>query len=181
MTFPNVAMKDSASTKQIVRDTVLNSFAASTLLPNFLRCVLYRVAGLDVQTSGIYPRCFMGHQISIGPGTFVNYDCFFDTSAPIRIGKNCSIAMGVYMVTSDHATGPRTARAGALQARPISVGDGSWIGARALLLPGVSIGEGCVVGAGSVVTHDCEPHSLYVGVPATHQAIRLTLTTCVVP
>ena len=49
---------------------------------------------------------------------------------------------------------------------PVEVGEGCWIGGRCTILPGVSIGEGCVVAAGSVVASDCRAHGLFAGVPA---------------
>ncbi|MGA2786458.1 MAG: acyltransferase [Verrucomicrobiota bacterium] len=149
------------------RDVVLNAIGASVMVPTFLRYWIYRAAGLDVHTAKIYPRCFFGgRRVSIGKGTFVNYECFFDTSALIQIGERCAIGMGVYFITSYHEVGGAEERAGELRARSIKVGNGSWIGARAVLLPGVSIGEGCVIAAGAVVTRDCQPHALYAGVPA---------------
>ncbi|WP_308493924.1 acyltransferase [Microbacterium terrisoli] len=69
-------------------------------------------------------------------------------------------------VTATHVVGDATRRAAAATSAPIVVGDGVWIGARAIILPGVSIGDGCVIAAGAVVARDCEPHGLYGGVPA---------------
>lgn len=57
-------------------------------------------------------------------------------------------------------------RAGPSTQEPITVQEGTWIGARSTILPGVTIGAGVIVAAGSVVTRDCDPHSLYAGVPA---------------
>jgi len=57
-------------------------------------------------------------------------------------------------------------RAGAVGGKPVAVGNGCWIGARVMVMPGVSVGDGCVVAAGAIVTKDCEPHGLYAGVPA---------------
>ncbi|WP_447643573.1 acyltransferase [Nocardioides zeae] len=48
----------------------------------------------------------------------------------------------------------------------MEIGNGAWIGARALILPGVSVSEGCVIAAGAVVNRNTEPHGLYAGVPA---------------
>ncbi|MGI2292887.1 acyltransferase [Paenibacillus sp. GXUN7292] len=57
-------------------------------------------------------------------------------------------------------------RAGESDRKPVTIGKGCWIGARATILPGVTVGDGCVIAAGAVVTKDCEPDSLYAGVPA---------------
>lgn len=69
-------------------------------------------------------------------------------------------------VTSTHELGDKERRAGRNDVRGIEVGDGTWIGAGAIILPGVKIGKGVVIGAGSVVTKDCEDNCVYVGNPA---------------
>ncbi len=166
-TFSKILREIAASSRIAVRDAVLNSVAASVLLPRGVRCLIYRLVGMDVDTIGISARCFVGGpNISIGCGTHVNYGCFFDTLARISIGENCAIAMGVYLITSTDAIGTSSERAGALLGKSISIGNGCWIGARATVLPGVNIGEGCIVAPGSVITHDCQPNGLYAGNPA---------------
>jgi acetyltransferase-like isoleucine patch superfamily enzyme len=73
------------------------------------------------------------------------------------------------LLTTGHDLGPHEQRAGELTAAPIVVGDGAWIGARSVVLPGITVGPGAVVAAGSVVTTDCEPDGLYAGVPAVRK------------
>jgi maltose O-acetyltransferase len=68
--------------------------------------------------------------------------------------------------TSTHEIGSRERRGGKSISIPIKVGNGCWIGARSMILPGVTIGDGCIIAAGSVVTKDCEPNGLYAGTPA---------------
>ncbi|MGY1671003.1 acyltransferase [Geodermatophilus sp. SYSU D00710] len=149
------------------RDIVLNRLLASPLVPVPLRWRLLRAYGLEIAKSRISPDVWIGSsRLSVGEGTFINTGCFFNTSAPITIGARCNIAMQVLFTTSSHEPGDRSRRAGLNTAQPIVVGDGTWIGARATILPGVTIGEGCVIAAGAVVTEDCEPHALYGGVPA---------------
>jgi maltose O-acetyltransferase len=103
---------------------------------------------------------------TIGNGAFIGDGCTFDCSAPIRLGDNVFVAYGVTLVTGTHAIGPHECRAGAFQPRGITVGDGCWIGARSVILPGVDIGSGSVVGAGSVVTRDIPPDAVVAGNPA---------------
>jgi maltose O-acetyltransferase len=74
--------------------------------------------------------------------------------------------MGTMLFTSNHEVGDEFKRWAAYKTAPISVGAGVWLGARVLVLPGVTIGDSCVVGAGSVVTKDLEPNAAYAGVPA---------------
>jgi maltose O-acetyltransferase len=86
--------------------------------------------------------------------------------APISIGDDCSIGMEVLLCTSTHELGPSSCRAGDLAGKPIVISNGCWIGARSIILPGVTIGSGSIIGAGSVVTKDCGPNGLYCGSPA---------------
>ncbi len=151
----------------IVRDTLVNSVAGAVFMPYPLRYAIYRLYGVQTQTARIRARCwFNGSNVSIGRGSFVNYGCFFDARARIDIGTRCSIAMEVMFCTSSYIIGGPEHRAETGVGYPITVGNGCWIGTRALILPGVTIGDGCVIAAGSVVTKDCEPHGLYAGVPS---------------
>jgi maltose O-acetyltransferase len=111
-------------------------------------------------------RCDYGTQIEIGAGTFVNYDCVMLDGAAIRIGAACQIASGVQLVTATHPIDPEPRRLGWEYARPITVGDNVWLGAGAIVCPGVTIGEDSVVGAGAVVTRDLPAGVLATGVPA---------------
>jgi acetyltransferase-like isoleucine patch superfamily enzyme len=70
------------------------------------------------------------------------------------------------LCTSGHRIGSAERRAGVYVADPIAIGDGSWIGTRAVLLGGVTVGAGCMVAAGAVVVADCQPNGLYAGTPA---------------
>jgi maltose O-acetyltransferase len=152
-----------------VRWAVINTVAAAAVVPAFVRYRLLRCCGIVVPATGGLRAGFAidgGDDLTIGDGTWINTACYFDCTAPIAIGANCNIAMGVMFCTSTHVPGDEARRAGPSTSAPIVVGDGCWIGARATLLPGVAIAPGCVVAAGAVVTRDTEPHRLYGGVPA---------------
>lgn len=167
LTIKTVASKLISPFGTVIRDFTINVVAASVFWPPYMRCFLYRAVGMKVQTYKIYPRCFFGGtRIRIGRGTIVSYNCFFDASAPITIGNGCAIADNVQFCTSTHAIGTCDRRAGDRIVRPICVEDGCWIGTRAIILPGITIGAGCVIAAGALVLHDCEPNGLYAGVPA---------------
>lgn len=128
-------------------------------------------SGMDLKTRAIAARSvFTGPAVTLGKGSYVNRDCLFDASAPIVIGEGVEIGMGVLLATSTHHLGPAEHRAGALYSQPVTIGDGAWIGARAVILPGVTIGAGVVIAAGAVVVRDCEPGHVYAGVPA--RAVR---------
>lgn len=151
----------------MARDTLFSNLGASYLIPPSLRWRYLKLLGLNVEDSMISAKCFIGgKKLSIGQRSFVNYGCFFDTSASIVIGADVNIGMGCYFITSTHEIGPSERRGGAAASQPITVGDGAWLGARVLILPGATIGRGSVVAAGSVVTRDVPDNSLVAGVPA---------------
>lgn len=84
----------------------------------------------------------------------------------VYIDDNCKVGMGCLFICVAHDIGPTCCRAANNQYMSIEVGRGVWIGARSTILPGVSIGPGCVIAAGSMVVDDCEPNCMYGGVPA---------------
>lgn len=108
----------------------------------------------------------LGTNLSIGADSYINRRSYFDLSAPITLGKRVTIGHGVSFITAQHAIGPAEHRFGAVTPLPIEVGDGAWIGANVTVMPGVSIGSGAVVAAGSVVTKPVAADSLVGGVPA---------------
>lgn len=110
-------------------------------------------------------------RLVLGDDVFINAHCCFDLSAPVILGDRVRIAYQVTFVTGGHEIGPHGQRAGADRPAPIRVGNGVWIGARAVVLPGVTLGDGAVVAAGAVVTRDVPPDTLVAGVPA--RSIRL--------
>lgn len=107
-----------------------------------------------------------GAHTHIGEGTFVNFDCVFLDVADIRIGKNCQIAPRVQLLTAEHPLEPTPRKDGWESGRPIEIGNNVWLGAGVIVLPGVTIGENSVVGAGSVVTKDLPANVVAVGSPA---------------
>jgi maltose O-acetyltransferase len=111
-------------------------------------------------------RCDYGTQISIGAGTFVNFDCIMVDVAPIRIGEDCQIATRVQLLTATHPLEPGPRRKGWESGEPITIGDNVWLGGGVIVCPGVTIGDDTVVGAGAVVTSDLPSGVLAVGVPA---------------
>jgi maltose O-acetyltransferase len=111
-------------------------------------------------------RCDYGRHISIGAGTFVNYDCVLLDVAPIRIGAACQLATRVQLLTATHPIDPEPRRLGWESAEPITIGDNVWLGGGAIVCPGVTIGENSVVGAGAVVTRDLPAGVVAIGVPA---------------
>lgn len=148
------------------RDWYLNKFCASSLYPNKLRPFFYRLGHVNIgKNVSFCPHAvFGGANVHIGDNTFINYSVWIENN--VTIGNNCNIAYKVTFCTSDHLIGGNYRRAGKSTMGKIQVGDGTWIGAGAIILPGVTIGSGCIIGAGSVVTRDCESNKLYAGNPA---------------
>ncbi|MDW3214164.1 MAG: DapH/DapD/GlmU-related protein [Ilumatobacteraceae bacterium] len=105
-------------------------------------------------------------RLRIGDRGWINAGCYFDASAPITIGDDVAIGQGVLILTQSHELGPSERRAGALTDAPVTIGDGCWLGARSVILPGVTIERGSIVAAGAVVRHDVPPDTLVAGVPA---------------
>lgn len=152
---------------RIWRDFFVNTIGSSVLIHDSIRFIIYRIYGIKTETRKISPGCFIGGKnIHIGKGTRINYDCFLDNSAEIYIGKEVSIGMCSKLITSKHKIGDKNRRALDSYGAPIKIGDGTWICANVTIQPGVTIGEGCIIAVGSVVTKDCESNGFYGGVPA---------------
>jgi maltose O-acetyltransferase len=111
-------------------------------------------------------RCDYGANISIGAGTFVNYDCVMLDVAPIRIVAACQLGPAVQLLTPTHPIDPEPRRQGWEAAEPITIGDNVWLGGAVVVCPGVTLGEDTVVGAGAVVARDLPAGVVAVGNPA---------------
>lgn len=137
------------------------------VIPGKVRNWLLRFFGHHV--SALYPGCKFGlgnGHLYMGFQSYCNYGCFFDLGECIYIGNNVAIGMNVKFITTSHEIGEPSRRAAKPIREPVYVGDGSWIGADTTILPGVRIGKGVVVGAGSLVTKDLDDNCIYVGRPA---------------
>jgi maltose O-acetyltransferase len=131
-----------------------------------IRHRLLSACGVTLNESEICPRCFFGGQnITIG-NSYLNWGVFIEANAAVTIGDRCAIGMETMILTSDHERGGHQRRAGVTIGRPVAIGDGCWLGARVMVLPGVTIAPGCVIAAGSIVTADTESDGLYAGTPA---------------
>ncbi|HDS1737806.1 MULTISPECIES: sugar O-acetyltransferase [Pseudomonas] len=110
--------------------------------------------------------CDYGYNITVGANTFINFNCVILDVLPVHIGADCQIAPSVQIYTADHPLDPTVRRTGLESGRPVNIGNNVWIGGGAIILPGVSIGDDAVVGAGSVVTRDVPAGAVVVGNPA---------------
>lgn len=108
-----------------------------------------------------------GPGVELGDYSGIGINC--EAYGPISIGKNVMMGPEVVIYTSGHRfdrTDVPMMEQGSTEPRAVSIGDDVWIGRRAMIMPGVTIGEGCVIGAGAVVTKDIPPFSVAAGVPA---------------
>lgn len=97
---------------------------------------------------------------------FINHGCYFMDGGSITIGKNTFVGPFCGFYTSNHPLNYADRNKGLEQALPIHIGDNCWIGANVTVLPGVTVGNGCVIAAGSVVTNDLADNAIAAGVPA---------------
>lgn len=104
--------------------------------------------------------------LSIGERTLVTGGLHVDLGANIRIGNMVRLGHDVSLLTINHAVGPAYLRAGTSFFGEIVIEDGCWLASRCTVLPGVTIGAGAIVAAGSVVTRNVPKHTLVAGVPA---------------
>ena len=109
--------------------------------------------------------CDYGNNIVLGKNVFINSNCYFMDGAKITVGDNVFIGPSCGFYTANHPLDYQTRNQGIEQALPISIGNNVWLGGNVIVLPGVKIGDGCVIGAGSVVTKDIEANSVATGIP----------------
>jgi len=155
--------------KQTVWDGLVNGFLASYIIPVSLRAICLRMLGLKITKAAINAHCFIGsRRLIIDEKTYVNRECLFNNEgkATIHIGSHCAIGYRSSFYTTTHDVSNQHRRAGNVINKDIVIKNGCWIGANVTILPGVEIGEGCVIAAGAVVAHNCSPNCLYGGVPA---------------
>ena len=110
--------------------------------------------------------CDYGYNIRLGRGVFLNFNCIILDVVAVTIGDFTQIGTGVQILTPDHPRDPAQRRAGLEFGRPIHIGRNVWIGGGALIMPGVTIGDDAIVGAGSVVTRDIPAGATAFGNPA---------------
>jgi maltose O-acetyltransferase len=143
-------------------------------VPSFaLRRAWYRRLGVQMgQHAGVHLGCYLWFY---GPGSLrrtgcrigdysrINRDCTLDARGPLHIGANVSISPEVVILTAAHRVDDPSF---AVEMRPVVIEDHVWVGTRAMIMPGVTLGRGSVVAAGAIVTRDVAPFCIVAGVPA---------------
>lgn len=110
--------------------------------------------------------CDNGKNIHAGDNLIINYNVTILDVDEVRLGDYCMIGPGVLIATVNHPMTPSGRRKHLSLIRPVTIGDDVWIGGHAVILPGVRIGNNCIVAAGAVVTKDVPDNTLVGGVPA---------------
>lgn len=127
----------------------------------FLKIPLHKIRIWTLKQIGLK----IGEQVYVGEGITV----LVQLRAPemnVEIGDRVSFGPNVTIVASSHPNGSRLKRITGYNRGPVTIGDDSWIGAGVIILPGITIGKGCIVGAGSVVTRNVPDCTVVVGNPA---------------
>lgn len=135
--------------------------------PEELRHLLGELTGTQIADSTtVFPPFYseFGKNLVIGSGVFINQGCRFQDTGGITIGNDVLIGHGCTFTTLNHALDPQ--RRADLVPAPVVLEDRVWLGAGVIVTPGVRIGSGSIVGAGSVVTKDVPPDVVVAGVPA---------------
>lgn len=155
---------------------------AASLLPRrdagLARARLFALAGFRIgegtclnSTPRISGSSGLFERLAIGKRCIIDEDCAFDLEECITIGDRVAIGPGVIILTSTHELGPREHRAGPVVKTPVVIQDGALLGARSIILPGVTVGAGAVVNPGSVVNKDVAPNTRVGGAPAVQLEI----------
>ncbi|HZI11240.1 MAG TPA: sugar O-acetyltransferase [Myxococcus sp.] len=110
-------------------------------------------------------QCDYGTHIHLGARVFINFQCVILDCNRVTIGDDVAIGPGVHIYAATHPLDPDERIKGPELARPVSIGAKVWLGGGAIILPGVTIGEGTTIAAGSVVTKDVPPYVLAGGNP----------------
>ncbi len=143
----------------------------NTLRPRQLdeqRALLHRLFGKcgENLTLNTPFHCDYGCNIHIGDNVIINYNLTVLDEALVTIGNNVFIGPNVSIYTACHPLDAKTRNTGAEWALPVTIGNDVWIGGSAVIIPGVTIGDGAVIAAGSVVTRDVPAHCVVAGNPA---------------
>ncbi|MER6580205.1 sugar O-acetyltransferase [Nonomuraea sp. NPDC001023] len=142
--------------------------SSSAADPQLRQLILKELCGSVGDSVEVRPpfSCVYGEPISLGHRVFVNFGCVFLDMAPVDVGDGAWLGPGVQLLTGTHPLDPTLRKAGYEYGEKVTVGPDAWLGGGVIVLPGVTIGEGSVVGAGSVVTKDVPAGVVAYGNPA---------------
>ncbi|WP_151208734.1 maltose acetyltransferase domain-containing protein [Paenibacillus yonginensis] len=130
--------------------------------------LLKQLLGRTGQRVGMEPniRFDYGYNIYVGENFFANFDCTILDVCEVHIGDNCMFGPGVHIYTATHPIDPYERIKGPELGKPVKLGDNVWVGGRAVINPGVTIGSNVVIASGAVVTKDVPDNVIVGGNPA---------------
>ena len=162
----NMFDPDLEAIRRITRDLLFRFNHAATMSER--RAVLELLFGEIGENSVVEPplHCSYGENTYIGNNAYLNAFCTILDNNEVRIGNHVMIGPAVQLYTAAHLLQASARVAGWEVTKPIVIEENVWIGGRAVVLPGVTIGRNAVVGAGAVVTRDVPPSTIVVGNPA---------------
>ncbi|WP_293768099.1 sugar O-acetyltransferase [uncultured Corynebacterium sp.] len=132
------------------------------------RELLREILPEDSQVPGLHTPLNLeyGCNLRVGRGVFINFGATILAQAPVTLGDGVMIGPNCSLITVGHPVNDHEMRRGGWEiAKPISVGANTWFGANVTVMPGVTIGENCVIGACALVTRDIPDNSLVLGQP----------------
>jgi maltose O-acetyltransferase len=147
-------------TREYNRTTERETERRTTILKD-----LFGTVGAETRVKPPF-RCDYGYNVGVGDGFFANVGCVVLDTARVNFGANCLLGPGVHVYAATHPLDATTRAAGLERADPVTVGDDVWVGGRAVLTPGVSVGDRAVVAAGAVVTGNVPADTMVGGNPA---------------
>jgi len=159
---------DIQAAQAATRDWLVRYNAALGMTPAQRHSLLAERLGAAGEGSEIRPpfHCDYGFNLHLGRGVFLNFDCVILDVVRVEIGDGTQIGPAVQIYTADHPRDPAQRREGWEFGKPVVIGRNVWIGGGAILLPGVTVGDDALIGAGSVVTRDVPAGETVAGNPA---------------
>ncbi len=135
--------------------------------PQKKESLIYKLFGSAKTSPVVSPnfRCEFGCNIHVGEYFYANYDCTILDGAKVTIGDRVLFGPKVGLYTANHLFNAQEREAGGCIARPITIGNRCWLAANVTVLPGVTIGNDTIIGAGSIVTHNIPNNVIAVGNP----------------
>ncbi len=166
---PEIVADSLAAHRWCARYNATLGAAAAERHALLLECLGSVGAGVDIRPLFLIDY---GYNIHVGAGAFMNFNCVILDVVEVTIGEKTQIGSGVQILTADHPRDPAIRAAGLESGKPVHIGRNVWIGAGALILPGVTIGDDAIIGAGSVVTRAVPSGATAFGNPARVQTLK---------
>ena len=164
-----LSMDDSILDEQLAYLDLMNEYNATSRLEMAKREALlhklFAEAGEDCYIESPFYANWGGHHVHLGKNVYTNFGVTFVDDTHIYIGDYTMLGPNVTIATAGHPIDPELRQKGLQYNMPVHIGKNCWLGAGVIVMPGVTIGDNTVIGAGSVVTKDIPAHVVAVGNP----------------